>query len=589
LNQPNIKKYVLENALTAIAEIAENAEKEFKKFYGTFTPPLMNILQNATAQDCLDLRLEALRCLTYIGVAVGAEMFSKEALSAMEMSLPIIKCDGVEVVRILNSWRRIFRTMQDDAAKYLPAVAEIVFKLASQEVKMKAGEWDSDDENVEYNERDNPVNATRVEEKVSAINLLYAMAKYSHGAFSPLIEQTAQILIPLIEHPVDDQIQEAAAEAMPGLIECIWDAFKKNQTPPINMIKMLFSTIHQKVVMQMPLEDSPDCLCAFALCIERCAKIAPELTKQAYDENLLKGVTAALVSCLKESAERMGKRVQQMKNPENDEEDIDKLKEENEQESTLSTHISDGIGALCFVWKDQYLTYLSNSMEILAYMLGDHGHDIQKRAALYIFCDVIEHCSPASYSQLLEFLRTNFVSCAQCTDAAVRQAGIYGLGMLVQKLGSKVGLPLMDIVKLCFAQFKDPKWSEAEDAEDVQDNAAMAVGRICKACPNDVPLAEIYSEWIQCFPIRNDDDCSKWCASEMLRLIETNNPAFMGQNANNLPRAVSFIAEISGTDMSSDEIDKRFCALLKEIKNSPHAQRVFAAIPQDVQRKLESL
>eukprot|EP00497_Spongosphaera_streptacantha_P000940 TRINITY_DN1638_c0_g1_i3.p1 TRINITY_DN1638_c0_g1~~TRINITY_DN1638_c0_g1_i3.p1 ORF type:complete len:465 (+),score=105.86 TRINITY_DN1638_c0_g1_i3:306-1700(+) len=233
LNQPNIKKYVLENALTAIAEIAENAEKEFKKFYGTFTPPLMNILQNATAQDCLDLRLEALRCLTYIGVAVGAEMFSKEALSAMEMSLPIIKCDGVEVVRILNSWRRIFRTMQDDAAKYLPAVAEIVFKLASQEVKMKAGEWDSDDENVEYNERDNPVNATRVEEKVSAINLLYAMAKYSHGAFSPLIEQTAQILIPLIEHPVDDQIQEAAAEAMPGLIECIWDAFKKTRRLPL--------------------------------------------------------------------------------------------------------------------------------------------------------------------------------------------------------------------------------------------------------------------------------------------------------------------------------------------------------------------
>jgi len=588
LNQNNIKKYVQENALTAIAEIAENAEAEFKKFYGTFVTPLIGILRNATNADYLDLRLEALRCLSYIGVAVGPEMFGKEAVTAMEISIPIIKTDGVEVMRILNSWRRIFRTMQDDAAKFLPAVAEVVFALASQEVKLKAGEWDSDDENVDYNERDIPVNATRVEEKVSAINLIYSMAKYSHGAFAPLIEKSAQIILPLIEEPVDDTIQEAAAEACPGMVECLWDQYKKNQQPPLNIVQLLHSTILKKVINQMPLEDSPDCLCAFAICIEKCIKLAPELTLQTCDENLLKDITGALLTCLKESAERMGTRHREMQKPDADEEDIDRLKQENEQESQLSTHISDAIGSLVSVYKERYLPYLSNSMDALAYMLGNQGLDIQKRAALYIFCDVIEHCPPASYQQMLEFLRTNFVSCAQNKDSAVRQAGLYGLGMLIEKIGSGAGLPLMEVVKLCFAQYKDPKLVEQEDQEDVQDNASMAVGRICKACPNDVPVAEIYREWVQCFP-KNDDDCTRWVASEWIRLIETNNAAFMGPTADNLPLAVSAIAEICGTSMSSDEIDKRFCTLLQSIKNSAHSQKVFAVIPQDIQQKLMNL
>jgi len=97
------QKFVQENALSAVSECAENSQEQFIKYYDDFTAHLTRILQEAIGKDYISLRLEALRCLTYIGVAVGAEKFNNHAIQAMQISLPIIEQDGVEVVRILNS------------------------------------------------------------------------------------------------------------------------------------------------------------------------------------------------------------------------------------------------------------------------------------------------------------------------------------------------------------------------------------------------------------------------------------------------------------------------------------------------------
>merc|ERR1719510_2072910 len=84
LSQPNAKKFVQENALSAVCEVADNAEKEFLKYYDVFAKPLITILSTAVGTDYIDLRLEALRCLTYIGQAVGPERFATDAMTAMQ-------------------------------------------------------------------------------------------------------------------------------------------------------------------------------------------------------------------------------------------------------------------------------------------------------------------------------------------------------------------------------------------------------------------------------------------------------------------------------------------------------------------------
>merc|ERR1719411_2181035 len=110
-------------------------------------------------------------------------------------------------------------------------------------------------------------------------------------------------------------------------------------------------------------------------------------------QDMIKKLYGALLTCLKESAERMDARNQLMQEPDKDDEDIDKLKDQNETEATLSTHISDAVGSLVKVYRDDFLAVLQTEYQTLNAMLSDDALDIQKRAALYIFCDVVDHCS----------------------------------------------------------------------------------------------------------------------------------------------------------------------------------------------------
>merc|ERR1712099_30087 len=128
-----------------------------------------------------------------------------------------------------------------------------------------------------------------------------------------------------------------------------------------------------------------------------------------------------------------------MKEPGKDDEDIDKLKEQNEQEATLSTHISDAVGALVKVYKDSFLPILQTEYNNLNAMLSPDALDIQKRAALYIFCDVVDHCSVQVLSSQLQFFVGHFKkAAANPKDECVRQAGVFALGLLFQKTEGKV-------------------------------------------------------------------------------------------------------------------------------------------------------
>lgn len=582
LNQNNAPKFLHENVLSAICEVADNAKSEFLKYYDTFMPPLIQILENCTSDDFIGLRQEALRAVSYIGMAVGKEKFGPVAIRALQLSMSIVQSEQ-EVTRVLNSWKRIFKTLGTDATELMPIVAEPMFKYATHNVTLC-----HEDDDLEVNDRDVNVNASLVEEKISAINLIDYMARYSDGGFMPLVERSASALLPLIADPMDTGIQEAALEALPSLVYCMFKHFKKHNNPSIDMIGMLVAQIITSINKSMPNEENVESLSSFACCIENLAAIDADLTKSTIKGELLQTTTNSLMDCLKRSVERMDMRNNAMREQGVDEEEIDKLKEGNNHESRLSNHISDSVNQFIKVYREEYLGLLAGSMDALSYMLGPEGLDIQKACALYIFCQVIECCDPKSYANLLDVLKKSFLESCGSADIAVRQAGLYGTGVFVEKLGSAIGIPMEQILKACFMQFADAKYMDG-DVEDIQDNAAMTIGRVCKFCANDVDLPNVYAKWLKCFPIRNDDDCSQWCYAEFLRLIEENNTAFLGQNGDNLPGIVAHIADAAYTEFSNDEIDAKFGQLLAKIKNSPQADKVFSAIPADLKKKIASL
>jgi len=581
------QKFVQENALSAVSECAENSKDHFVKYYDTFTAHLMRILQHALGEEYIPLRLEALRCLTHIGEAVGSKTFNNHAVQAMQISLPIIEQDGVEVVQILDSWTRIFQTCPEGMAPFMNQVSQVAFKYGSQSVKLE--EWDSDDD-VELNDRDEPVNAGSVEEKVAAINLLFAVVNYSKGQATSFVKPAADILIPLIDDPKDNSIQEAASECLPGLIVCLCDALKNGVGGVTNEdIKCLFNLVLSKVTRRMPLEEAPSSLCSFATCIEKCLKTNKDLTKTITPQ-MLKQMYRTLLTCLKESAERMEARNEFMTEHDKDDEDVEELKEQNEQEAMVSTHIADAVGALVEVYGDDFIPILETEYQTLNGLLSVDSLDIQKRAALYIFCDVVDHCSANVLQKQLQFFIAHFKNAASnVTDLCVRQAGIFAIGLLFEKTAGAVSsmLPANDVLKLCFAQFTDPQYLGHDDVEDVQDNAAMTIGRICKCCSTQVNCNKVYPQWLKCFPIRNDDDCSQWCYTEMIRLIASNNVALIGEGGKNVAKIIHWIAEVAYTNMSNEQLDQSLSDLINKVKsNQVVMTAIKSELPQILMEKL---
>jgi len=587
LKQP--QKFVQENALSALSECADNSKDQFVKYYNHFTEHLMRILQQAVDKEYLSLRLEALRCLTHIGEAVGAEKFKAHAIQAMQISLPMIEQDGVEVVRILDSWTRIFKTCREGMSPFIEQMAQVSFKYGNQSVKLE--DWDSDDEDVELNDREEPVNAGSVEEKVAALNLLYALVNYSNGHATPIVKPAADILLPLIDDPEDNSIQEAAAENLPGLVVCLCEAIKNGiGGVTLEDVKCLFNLVLDKVTQRMPLEESPESLCSFAICIEKSIRTNQDLTK-TLPQQVVKHMYGTLLTCLKESAERMDARGMFMQDHGKDDEDIEELKEQNEQEARVSTHICDAVGALVEVYRDDFIPILETEYQTLNGLLSDDSLDIQKRAALYIFCDVVQHCSTNVLQKQLQYFVAHFKKAASnLTDMCVRQAGMFALGLLFEKTAGAVSsiLPPNDVLKLCFLQFTDPRFLSQEDIEDVQDNAAMTIGRICKFCSSQVNCNEIYPQWLNCFPIRNDDDCSQWCYTEMIRLIADNNVALIGEGGKNVAKIIHWIAEVAYTNMSNELLDQSLSDLINKVKsNQVLMEAIKSELPHFLMEKLQ--
>jgi len=219
--------------------------------------------------------------------------------------------------------------------------------------------------------------------------------------------------------------------------------------------------------------------------------------------------------------------------------------------------------------------------------------DIQKRAVLCIFCDVVAHCSSKVLEQSQQQFAKYFEEAAgSIADVCVRQAGVFALGLLVEKSAGAISsvLPPNNILKLCFAQFSDPRFLGKDDVEDIQDNAAMTIGRVCKFCSDQVNLGEVYPKWLSCFPIRSDEECSQWCYTEMIRLITAQNNAFIGQGGMNIPKIVHWIAEVAFTDMSNETLDKSLVELINNLQaNQELMSGIKKELPTYLMEKLEQL
>lgn len=149
LLQRNVR-HVQEQAVTAVASIADVAEESFGPFYDTFVPGLIAILNSAQGKEMRMLRGKAMECVSLIGLAVGREKFEPHAVAVMDAMLQTqasgqMSSDDPQLSFMLQASARICKCLGEAFVPYLQHVIPPLLRSAQADPELAVTDADDDD------------------------------------------------------------------------------------------------------------------------------------------------------------------------------------------------------------------------------------------------------------------------------------------------------------------------------------------------------------------------------------------------------------------------------------------------------------
>ena len=142
---------------------------------------------------------------------------------------------------------------------------------------------------------------------------------------------------------------------------------------------------------------------------------------------------------------------------------------------------------------------------IVAPMLAPGRSPEERRIALCVFDDVMEHASEggASLKYLDGFIAPCFSGCGDA-DCDVRQASVYGVGVMAQNLGQAF-LPHVAGALQALATVIQAPGAREEENLNATENAISALGKLCEFQRAAIPSPEhVVPQWLGCLPLTED-------------------------------------------------------------------------------------
>nr|CAG4643007.1 EOG090X00U8 [Ilyocryptus agilis] len=504
-------KLVLEQVVTTIASVADTSEEKFLAYYDRFMPCLKYIIQNATTPELRLLRGKTIECVSLIGLAVGAEKFTRDASEVMDMLLKTqteggeLADDDPQLSYMISAWARICKILGKQFQPYLPLVMGPVLKTASMKPEvalldsddLKSVEDDDDWQFVSLNDQQNfGIKTAGLEEKATACQMLVCYARELKEAFSDYTEEVVKLMVPLLKFYFHDGVRTAAVESLPYLLEC--------------------------------------------------ARVkGPQYVQR--------------------STERQEKR----KDEDYDEVVEEQLVDEDDEDTYILSKITEVIHALMVAYRSAFLPVLNGLIPHVVRLLGPDRPWPDHQWGICVFDDVIEFAGPDSVKYqdiflrpLLEFLRDK--------SPEVRQAAAYGWGALGMNGTAVFAAACAQAVPVLMEMITAPDSRSVENVNPTE-NAISAVTKILKFNGSALRVDEILAHWITWLPVWEDEDEAPHIYGYLCDLVEANHPVILGSNHANLPRVVSIIAEAFSKDMldPESEVYRRMLNIVRQVQGNP--------------------
>ena len=229
----NVRR-VQEQAVTAVASVADVAEEDFAPFYDGFMPALKRCCAAPRARStgcCAARRWSASRS----SASRWARRFGGDAREVMELLIATqtgtLEPDDPQVSFLLQACARVCKCLGPDFTPYLPFVIPPLLESAQIDPELHVTDADDDDgagdeegmESVTVAIRGQghkriTIRTSALEEKATACSMLHSYAAELKAGFLPYVQDVARILVPLIKFHYMDDVRTASMMAMPELL-----------------------------------------------------------------------------------------------------------------------------------------------------------------------------------------------------------------------------------------------------------------------------------------------------------------------------------------------------------------------------------
>ena len=206
---------------------------------------------------------------------------------------------------------------------------------------------------------------------------------------------------------------------------------------------------------------------------------------------------------------------------------------------------------------------------------------------LFIFDDMVEFLGPEFLGPIFPEIVNQICSYASSKFSAIRQAAVYGIGMIAQHGGtsfSTSSLQCLQSLKTAISYPMDNATKEKKSKQmqynHARDNAIAALGKIVKYQESAIDAVSIIPTWISLLPLNNDLEEAKIQNEYLAAMLMKRPMLVMGQNHEGLEHLVTILGAISSKKQSSPETLDALSVVISEISGNADINSKFQEICQ---------
>lgn len=599
-----------EACLSGIAVVSSASEELFAPYYPTVMPVLKQIIANSTKEDVRMLRCKAFECTSFVGEAVGKEMFAGDAHEVMQVMTQSVQTgfapDDPTREYIFETAGRIAKILEQDFKPYLHALLPPTLAILDTKPKEMSAE-DVDEDDLEEQEDMSlmfvggqvlSLKTSVLSEMKDSLSTLITFIGALGDEFVDFMPATCQKLLPMLGYPLSAEVRTKTFKAWEVLAECARESAEKGKIDPATLRELvgnfLKTTVQEMTKVDGSSRNSLSMLRAQAMGVSGVVEKAGKGVLGKEDVvglvTVLNDIITKLPCDPHEEAPTTKGRARADSDDMSDDSDEDVA-----SSKTVRLAVADIIGSLMHSNPQEFAEVgLPVFIDRVSRLLKSSQQEEELSFALYITDDVVDVLGELSIPYWNSFMN-EALNLIGHKSSAVRQYACSTIGNAAQQqiFAQMAPAAAQRIAQLLRTHGERHRRRRANNpkAKEVAlsiDAAIRAFGKLCEHHEQTfgADAAQAWNLWLTNLPLRYDRDEGQKAHAQLLELVVKSHPVVT--SVENIPRVLAILADVYKTHFSNGLLDMAIAAAVSKTGEDT-VRKIASELPDKQTKKVEQM